>query len=60
MIERHITLSHEMCGTDQKASLEVHAMNMLRKRCDDVQVMLGSSEKVVTDSELPIRTKLRG
>mgnify|MGYP003138148740 CR=1 FL=1 len=60
VIERHITLSHEMWGTDQKASLEVHAMNMLRKRCDDVQVMLGSSEKVVTDSELPIRTKLRG
>jgi N-acetylneuraminate synthase len=60
VIERHITLSHDMWGTDQKASLEVHAMNMLRKRCDDVQIMLGSSEKTVTDSELPIRTKLRG
>jgi N-acetylneuraminate synthase len=29
VIERHITLSHDMWGTDQKASLEVHAMHML-------------------------------
>ena len=60
VIERHITLSHDMWGTDQKASLEVHAMDILRKRCADVDLILGSSEKVVTKSEVPIRKKLRG
>ena len=60
VIERHITLSHDMWGTDQKASLEVHAMHMLKKRCKDVDIILGSSEKVVTESEISIRKKLRG
>ena len=60
VIERHITLSHDMWGTDQKASLDVHAMHMLKKRCQDVDTILGNSEKVVTESEIPIRKKLRG
>lgn len=59
VIERHITLSHSLWGTDQKSSLEVHAMDMLRKRATDVWKMLGSSIKEVTPSELPIREKLR-
>ena len=59
VIERHITLSHDMWGTDQKASLEIQGMDTLRKRCIDIQEMLGSPEKVVTESELPIRKKLR-
>lgn len=59
LIERHITISHDMWGTDQKSSLEVIAMDMLRKRCMEVEDMLGSSEKIVTASELPIRKKLR-
>ncbi len=60
IVERHITLSHEMWGTDQKASLEVHAMDMLRKRIRDIDAMLGDGEKTVTESEIPIREKLRG
>ena len=59
LIERHITISHDMWGTDQKSSLEVIAMDMLRKRCMEVEDMLGSYDKVVTPSELPIRKKLR-
>jgi N-acetylneuraminate synthase len=59
VIERHITLSHNLWGTDQKSSLEVHAMDMLRKRAVDVWKMLGSSVKEVTPSEVPIREKLR-
>jgi len=59
VIERHITLSHNLWGTDQKSSLEVHAMDLLKKRTNDVWTMLGSSEKTVTQSELPIREKLR-
>jgi len=60
IVERHITLSHDMWGTDHKASLEVHAMDMLRKRIKDVKLMLGRAEKTITRSELEIRNKLRG
>jgi len=60
IIERHITLSHNLWGTDQKSSLEVVGMDKLRKRCIDVGDMLGSNVKEVTESELPIRKKLRG
>ena len=59
VVERHITLDHNMWGSDQKASLEVHAMDMLRKRCKDVNMMLGDGVKVITKSEMPIREKLR-
>lgn len=60
VIERHITLSHDMWGTDHKSSLEVLGMDMLRKRCLDIHVMLGTATKHVTPSEIEIRHKLRG
>ena len=60
VVERHITLSHDMWGTDQKSSLEVMAMDMLHKRVKDVNTILGSATKTVTESEIPIRKKLRG
>jgi len=60
VIERHVTLSHHMWGTDQKASLEVMAMDMLKKRIENIEKVLGSGEKIVTPSEIPIRKKLRG
>lgn len=59
VIERHITISHDMWGTDQKSSLEVLGMDKLRKRCIDINDMLGTDNKMVTESELPIRNKLR-
>ena len=59
IIERHITLSHSMWGTDQAASLEVAAMDLLRKRIKDIDVILGSGEKKVTISERKIKAKLR-
>jgi N-acetylneuraminate synthase len=60
IIERHITLSHDMWGTDQKSSLEVLGMDMLRKRCLDIDAIMGRPEKCVTPSEVEIRRKLRG
>lgn len=60
VIERHVTLDHNMWGTDQKASLEVMGMDMLKKRVDSVNEIMGSANKVVTPSEIPIREKLRG
>ena len=60
IIERHITLDHNMWGTDQKSSLEVHAMEILRKRLKSVNQILGGSEKIITESEKPVLKKLRG
>ena len=60
VIERHITLSHDMWGTDQKSSLEVMAMDMLYKRVKDISKIMGSTNKTVTPSEVAIRKKLRG
>ena len=60
VIERHITLSHNMWGTDQKSSLEVMAMDMLYKRVKDISKIMGSTNKTVTPSEVAIRKKLRG
>jgi len=59
IIERHVTLDHEMWGTDQKSSLEVHAMDLLRKRLKNLNAMLGNNEKKITESEKPIMKKLR-
>ena len=60
VIERHVTLDHNMWGTDHAASLSVAAMAMLQGRMRDVLVMLGNGEKVITDKEKEVRKKLRG
>ena len=60
VVERHVTLSHDLWGTDQKASLEVSAMDLLRKRLKDVDVVLGDGKKIITEREKAVREKLRG
>ncbi len=60
VIERHVTLSHDMWGTDQKASLTVPAMGMLAGRVRTIQEMLGNGEKNLSEKELAVRKKLRG
>jgi len=44
IIERHITLSHELWGTDQKSSLEVMGMDQLRR----IANMAGKAEGLGT------------
>lgn len=60
VIERHVTLSHAMWGTDQKASLEVPAMGLLRGRVRGIPQMLGDGVRHLSDAELAVRKKLRG
>ena len=60
VIERHVTLDHNMWGSDQKASLEVHAMSMLRKRIASSLETLGDGKKILFESELKKRKSLRG
>ena len=60
VIERHVTLDHNMWGSDQKASLELQAMTLLKKRIRDSLESLGNGEKVLFASELKKRHELRG
>lgn len=59
IIERHITVDHNMWGTDQKSSLEVRGMDYLARRVRAIDVYLGNNQIKVTESELPVRDKLR-
>lgn len=60
IVERHVTLDHNMWGTDHSASLEVHAMDMLLKRLKNIDGMLGDGVKRITPKEFELRKKLRG
>jgi N-acetylneuraminate synthase len=60
IVERHVTLDHNLWGSDQSASLEVHAMNMLYKRIRDIDIILGDGVKKLTEKELDVRKRLRG
>ncbi|MDA7679706.1 N-acetylneuraminate synthase family protein [bacterium] len=60
IIERHVTLDHNMWGTDHKSSLEVHAMDLLAKRITGIKAIIGDNKKIITESEKEIMIKLRG
>ncbi len=59
VLERHVTMDHNMWGSDHKSSLEVHAMVMLNKRINGINKMIGKPEKKVFNSELPFIKKLK-
>jgi N-acetylneuraminate synthase len=59
MVERHITLDRAMWGSDQAASVEPAGFQRLVKDIRAVEAALGDGVKVVYDSELPVKEKLR-
>ncbi len=58
LIERHLTLDRTMRGPDHAASLEPRGFEYLIENVRKVEVALGTGEKRILDSELPIRAKL--
>ena len=60
VIERHVTVDHELWGTDQKASLEIGAMSMVYRRCCGVFEAIGNGTKTLDEDERTVREKLRG
>ena len=58
-IERHITLDRTMWGSDQAASVEPHGLERLIRAIRNVEAALGDGIKVVYESELAARKKLR-
>jgi N-acetylneuraminate synthase len=59
VIERHITLDRAMWGTDQAASVEPHGLARLIKDCRAIEFAMGDGRKVVYESEIPVKEKLR-
>ncbi len=59
VIERHVTLDRAMWGSDQAASVEPQGLARLVRDIRAVEAALGDGRKVVYDSELPVRAKLR-
>ncbi|MBP5447139.1 MAG: N-acetylneuraminate synthase family protein [Treponema sp.] len=60
VIERHITVNHEMWGTDQMCSLEMRGMDLLYRRVKMMERVLGTPMVAVTEHEKAPREKLRG
>ena len=58
-VERHITLDRAMWGSDQAASVEPLGFQRMVRDIRAVESALGDGEKVVYDTEIPIREKLR-
>jgi N-acetylneuraminate synthase len=58
-IERHITLDRAMYGSDQSASIELVGLQRLINYIRDIEKALGSDQKIVTDKEKQIASKLR-
>ena len=59
IIERHITIDRTMWGTDQMCSVEPQGLIKLVRGARELQAALGDGKKVVTETEKPIRDKLR-
>lgn len=59
-LERHITLSRAMFGSDQAASVEPMGFMMLCGAVRKIQRALGDGVKRITEEELAVRKKLRG
>ena len=58
-IERHITLDRAMYGSDQAASVSIHALRNFVEAVRAIPQIMGTGEKVVTPPEQVIREKLR-
>jgi N-acetylneuraminate synthase len=59
VIERHITLDRAMWGSDQAASVEPFGFHRLIRDVRAVESALGDGVKVVYESEIAVRDKLR-
>tara|TARA_Y100000590_G_scaffold440074_1_gene565002 strand:- start:2649 stop:3485 length:837 start_codon:yes stop_codon:yes gene_type:complete len=59
IIERHITLDRTMWGTDQMCSVEPQGLIKLVRGIKELNSAIGDGNKVVTDTEKPIKDKLR-
>ena len=60
IIERHITLDRSMEGSDHSASVTPHGLFKLVSGIRELELAYGDGVIKVTESEKPVREKLRG
>jgi N-acetylneuraminate synthase len=60
IIERHVTLDRTMWGTDHMSSVEPQGLIKLVKGIRELEEAYGDGVVRVTDSQIPVRNKLRG
>ncbi|XP_067143859.1 sialic acid synthase isoform X2 [Centruroides vittatus] len=58
VVERHLTLNRTWKGSDHVASLEPQEFKRLVRQIRNVELALGTTEKVLRDSEIPCYEKL--
>ena len=58
-LERHITLSRAMYGSDQAASIEPMGLKQLVGGVRKIEKALGDGQKIIIEAEKPIANKLR-
>ena len=58
-LERHITLDRAMYGSDQAASIEIHALRDFVSTVRKIPLLMGTGKKEITSEELAVRNKLR-
>jgi len=58
-LERHVTLSRAMYGSDQSASVEPSGLRQLVGAVRKIEKALGDGEKTIIAAEVPIAKKLR-
>ena len=58
-LERHITLDRAMYGSDQAASIESHSLGNFVETVRTIDSIVGNGVKILTESELAVRKKLR-
>lgn len=59
LIERHITVSRDLWGSDQKASLEPNELKTMVEAIRTIEEALGQKEIKVFENEVPVLKKLR-
>jgi N-acetylneuraminate synthase len=59
VVEAHLTLDRTSFGSDQAASLEPKAFAKMVEEIRTLEQALGTGEKIVYPSEIPVREKLR-
>ena len=58
-LERHITISRAMYGSDQSASIEPHGIQTLVAKVREIEKAMGDGKKRILESEIPIANNLR-
>src|SRR5438105_14384004 len=58
VVERHFTRDRTLPGPDHAASLEPQGLQKLVRDIREIEAAMGSAEKRVAESELPVRLRL--